>query len=211
MITEERGQRFQDVISHRFQDVIVLENIHDPHNALAAIRNCDAFGIQTAHVVFETEKIFNPKELGKVTSSSANKWVDTVCWEKSADCYSSLREQGFKIIATIIDPKAKTLSEIDFNKQKNAIVFGNEGFGISETAKKMADELVYIPMSGFVDSINLSVSVGVMLYELSRQRQKKNSFCLTHDEQTDLFRRWSKIDLDKKLRAHGVSREDASG
>ena len=57
MITDDRQKRFKDVISHRFQDVIVLENIHDPHNALAAIRNCDAFGIQTAHFVFETEII----------------------------------------------------------------------------------------------------------------------------------------------------------
>ena len=86
MISEERKKRFQEVTSHRLQDVIVLENIHDPHNALAAVRNCDAFGIQTAHIIFETEKIFNPKELGKVTSSSANKWVDTICWEKTSEC-----------------------------------------------------------------------------------------------------------------------------
>jgi len=200
MITDDRQKRFKDVISHRFQDVIVLENIHDPHNALAAIRNCDAFGIQTAHAVFETEKIFNPKELGKVTSSSANKWVDIVCWKKSVDCYSSLREQGFKIIATIIDPKAKTLSEIDFNKQKNAIVFGNEGFGISETAKKTADELVYIPMNGFVDSINLSVSVGIALYELNRQREKSEAFHLNQNEQDLLLKKWIDSEIKKKYR-----------
>lgn len=210
MITEERKKRFQDVISKRFQDVIVLENIHDPHNALAALRNCDAFSIQTAHFVFETEKMFNPKELGKVTSSSANKWIDTVCWEKSTDCFTQLKKDGFKIIATIIDPKAKSLHEIDFNIQKTAIIFGNEGFGISETAKKVADELVYIPMNGFVDSINLSVSVGIILYELSRQRQVNNKFKLTQKEQTNLFKKWYRIDLDKKLCAHGVSRKDVS-
>lgn len=205
MLTDSRLDRFKQVISHRFQDVVVLENIHDPHNALAAIRNCDAFGVQTAHVVFETEKIFNPKELGKVTSSSANKWVDTVCWKKSVDCFAQLKKNGFNIIATVIDPKAKPISEIDFNKQKNAIVFGNEGFGISETAKKTADELIYIPMQGFVDSLNLSVTVGVLLYELYRQRQGSKIFYLSLQEQEELFKKWEGIDVQKKLRGHEMS------
>ncbi len=210
MISDKRQIRFQSVISHRFQDVIILENIHDPHNALAALRNCDAFGIQTAHFVFETEKIFNPAELGKLTSASANKWIDTVTWNSMLQCSVTLKQQGFRILATVIDPKAKPLQEIDFNKQKIAIIFGNEGFGISETAKKAADELVYIPMNGFVDSINLSVSVGLMLYELSRQRQNKKIFNLTQEEQENLFKKWSRIDLSKKLRAHGVSPKDVS-
>lgn len=205
MLTDSRLERFKQVIYHRFQDVIVLENIHDSYNALAAIRNCDAFGIQTAHVVFETEKIFNPKELGKVTSSSANKWVDTVCWEKSAECFTQLKKDGFKIIATVIDPKAKPLSAINFNKQKTAIVFGNEGFGISETAKKMADELVYIPMKGFVDSLNLSVTVGVILYELCRQRNDNHLFNLSLEEQEELFKKWESAHVQKRLRDHAVS------
>lgn len=200
MITEERAQRFQDVISHRFQDVIVLENIHDPHNALAALRNCDAFGVQTAHFIFETEKIFNPAELGKLTSASANKWIDTVTWNSMLQCSVSLKQQGFRILATVIDPKAKPLQEIDFNKQKTAIIFGNEGFGISDTAKKVTDELVYIPMNGFVDSINLSVSVGIMLYELNRQREENAAFHLNQKEQDALLKKWIDSEIKKKYR-----------
>lgn len=200
MIGSQRKKRFEDVISKRYQDVVVLENIHDPHNALAAIRNCDAFGIQTAHVVFETEKIFNPKALGKVTSSSANKWVDTVCWEKTQDCFDDLKKKGYRIVATVIDPSAKPLSAIDLNQQKNAIVFGNEGFGISETAKKMADELVYIPMHGFVDSINLSVTVGIMLYELDRQRAGNTIFNLTDENKEALLKKWIDMEIKKKYR-----------
>jgi tRNA (guanosine-2'-O-)-methyltransferase len=200
MISEERKNRFKNVISHRFQDVIVLENIHDPHNALAALRNCDAFGIQTAHFIFETEKIFNPKELGKITSSSANKWVDTVCWKKSADCFYQLKKEEFNIIATIIDPSAKPIDEINLNKQKNAIIFGNEGFGISETAKKTADELAYIPMLGFVDSINLSVSVGIMLYKLAGQRKENGTFNLSPKEQDNVRKKWIDDEIKKKYR-----------
>lgn len=198
MITEERDTRFRGVISHRLQDVVVLENIHDPHNALAAIRNCDAFGIQTAHVIFEKEKQFNPKALGKATSSSANKWVDTVCWEKTTDCFKSLHDSGFKIIATVIDERAKRLPDIDFTGGKTALVFGNEGFGISEEAKNLADELVYIPMHGFVDSLNLSVTVGVMLYELSRHRE--GAFRLSGAEQDALYEKWIAAEMKKKFR-----------
>src|SRR3989338_8402589 len=197
MITDDRQKRFKDVISHRFQDVIVLENIHDPHNALAAIRNCDAFGIQTAHFVFETEKIFNPTELGKMTSASANKWIDTVTWNSMLQCSVSLKQQGFRIVATVIDPTAKLLQKIDFNKQKTAIIFGNEGFGVSETAKKIADELIYIPMNGFVDSINLSVSVGIALYELNRQREKNVAFHLNQKEQDALLKKWIDSEIKK--------------
>lgn len=200
MISDKRQKRFQDVISHRQQDVIVLENIHDPHNALAALRNCDAFGIQTAHFVFETEKIFNTSELGKLTSASANKWIDTVSWNSMFQCSVTLKQKGFRIVSTVIDPKAKPLHEINFNKQKTAIVFGNEGFGISETAKKVADELVYIPMSGFVDSINLSVSVGIVLYELNRQRKGSDKFNLSPKEQKDLLNKWIDGEIKKKYR-----------
>lgn len=200
MISDKRQTRFQDVISHRQQDVIVLENIHDPHNALAALRNCDAFGIQTAHFVFETEKIFNPSELGKLTSASANKWIDTVTWKSMFQCSNSLKQQGFHIVATIIDSNAKPLQKIDFNKKKTAIIFGNEGFGISETAKKVADELVYIPMNGFVDSINLSVSVGIMLYELNRQRMDSSKFNLSPKERKDLQNKWINSEIKKKYR-----------
>lgn len=200
MLTTKRTERFQQVLSQRLQDVVVLENIHDPHNALAAIRNCDAFGIQTAHIVFETEKLFNPQKLGRATSSSANKWVDTKCWEKSLDCVQHLKRDGYHIIATIIDNKAKQLDGFSFPQQKSAIVFGNEGFGISDTIKKEADELVYIPMHGFVDSINLSVSVGVMLFELNKQRTKSNFGYMAKQEQEKLLKKWTDLEIKRKMR-----------
>ena len=198
ILSEKRDKRFRSVIEGRLQDVIVLENIHDPHNALAAIRNCDAFGIQTVHFIFEKEKQFNPEKLGKATSSSANKWVDAVCWEKTADCLESLKKDGFRIVATIVDKDAKQLSEADFTRQKTALVFGNEGFGITDTAKHLADDLVYIPMSGFVDSLNLSVTVGVTLYELSKHR--RGIFHLSGIEQQRLYDKWMKDEMRKKYR-----------
>lgn len=200
MITEKRKKRLQDVVDKRIQDVIVLENIHDPHNALASIRNCDVFGIQTAHFIFETEKVFNPEKLGKLTSASANKWINTITWKKTTDCIVSLKKQGFTIVSTIIDPNAQILPNVDFSKAKTALIFGNEGFGISETAKNLSDTLVYIPMNGFVESINLSVSVGIMLYELSRQRRKHTSFFLSRLEKDKQLKRWTDLEIKKKMR-----------
>lgn len=200
MITEKRKKRLWDVIDNRIQDVIVLENIHDPHNALASIRNCDAFGIQTAHFIFETEKVFNPEKLGKLTSASANKWIDTVIWTKTKDCITALKKQGFRIVSTIIDLKAQILSGADFSKGKTAFVFGNEGFGISETAKKLSDELVYIPMNGFVESLNLSVSVGIVLYELFQQRNNHKSFFLPGTSKSKLFKQWTELETKRKMR-----------
>lgn len=190
ILTEKRLERFKGVASSRLGDCVVLENIHDPHNALAAFRNCDAFGIQTVHIIFETEKIFSPTALGKATSSSANKWVDTVCWKTSQECFRSLKADGFQLTATVIDPKAKKLTEMQFPKQKIALIFGNEGFGISATAKTSADELMYIPMSGFVDSLNLSVSVGVVLYELYKQRYLGKHKILSEKSVAELIDRW---------------------
>ncbi len=199
-MTEKRMNRFRDVVSKRLRDVIVLENIHDPHNALAAIRNCDAFGIQTAHFVFETEKVFNPEKLGKLTSASANKWIDSVSWNSTRECFSRLKRDGYRIYATILDPHASSLHDLTFPEGKAAVVFGNEGAGITETAKRMADELVYIPMSGFVDSINLSVSVGILLYELARQRNRTGQSRLTSGQQETLLNKWIGEETRKKYR-----------
>lgn len=176
MLTEERIERLKTVASNRIQDVVVLENIHDPHNAAAALRNCDAFGIQTVHVIFETEKEFNPEKLGKLTSASANKWLSVKTWTSSEECFSSLKKEGFYIVATAIDKTAQSFDSFKLPAQKTAFIFGNEGFGITETAKKMADSLLYLPMYGFVDSLNLSVTVGVVAYHIAEER-KRTGLC----------------------------------
>lgn len=170
MLTDKRIARLKSVAAERLHDIIVLENIHDPHNAAAALRNCDAFGIQEVHVIFETEKMFNPEKLGKLTSASANKWLTVKTWATTAECFAHLKERGYTIIATAIDTKAVSFDALVLPPTPVALVFGNEGFGITETAKKNADILLYIPMYGFVDSLNLSVTVGICTHFLRSQR-----------------------------------------
>lgn len=200
MLTSERTERLKTVASNRIQDIVVLENIHDPHNAAAALRNCDAFGIQTVHVIFETEKMFNPEKLGKLTSASANKWLTIQTWTNTSECFNSLKKEGFYIAATAIDNTAQSFDTFDFPKQKTAYVFGNEGFGITETAKKLADKLLYLPMYGFVDSLNLSVTVGVVAHRVAVRRLESNEGRYSSVEAKKLADEWIAEDERRRNR-----------
>ncbi len=199
-LTDERVKRLQDVASKRVKDAIVLENIHDPHNAAAALRNCDAFGIQTVHVIFETEKMFNPEKLGKLTSASANKWLTIKTWTSTAECFTSLKKEGFYLAATAIDAKAQSFDDFAFPDTKIAFIFGNEGFGITETAKKLADTLVYLPMQGFVDSLNLSVTVGIVTHKIALERTKTGKARFTPNEAKALSSEWIQRDEESRMR-----------
>ncbi|MFZ2206374.1 MAG: RNA methyltransferase [Microgenomates group bacterium] len=199
-LTNERVQRLTKVASNRLHDIIVLENIHDPHNAAAALRNCDAFGIQEVHVIFETEKMFNPEKLGKLTSASANKWLTVKTWTSTSECFAALKKEGYLIVATAIDKTAQSFDSFKFPTTKTAFVFGNEGFGITETAKKLADVLIYLPMYGFVDSLNLSVTVGVVAHHIRKVRNNSKECCYSNVESQELSQKWIKRDEEERRR-----------
>lgn len=165
-----RQIKIERVMKNRHQGIIVLEDIHDPHNAAAVWRSADCFGFGKIYIIFNQEKVFNPKKVGKASSSSANKWLDFEIFKSTDECYKKLKNDGYKIYATILDDKAKDLNKIKFVRGKNAIVLGNEHRGISEFGANNADEKVYIPMLGMVQSLNLSVTAGIMMWEYQRQK-----------------------------------------
>ncbi|MFA5026184.1 MAG: RNA methyltransferase [Candidatus Shapirobacteria bacterium] len=166
-----RQEKIQNVINNRQEGVIVLENIADPHNAAAVWRTADAFGFQKIYLVYSKEKIINPKKIGKASSSSANKWLSFKIFKNIDECYLELRKDGYKIYATILDEEANQIRETRFENKKVAIVLGNEHRGLSEEAIKGADEKIYIPMKGMVQSLNISVTAAILMYELDRQRK----------------------------------------
>ena len=165
-----RRGKILGVIQKRQEGVIVLEDIHDPHNAAAVWRSADGFGFQKVYLIFEQEKAFNPKKIGKASSSSANKWLDFKIFKSTKKCLLELKKEGYEIYATMLDKEAMDLKSANFKKRKVAIMLGNEHRGLSETAIEMADEKVYIPMKGMVQSFNLSVTAAVVMYEVSKQR-----------------------------------------
>lgn len=170
-LSAKRLKRFQTVASNRQAGLaIVLEDIHDPHNAAAILRTCDGLGVQDVYVIFEQEAFYNIKKIGKVSSSSANKWLTFHIYRSAKECFRDLKKSKYQICATILDPKAKNLLTTNLKAKKLALVVGNEHRGISPTAVKFADTLLYFPMQGFVESFNVSVSAAVFLYEIIRQR-----------------------------------------
>ena len=151
---------------------VVLENIHDPHNMNAILRSCDAVGVMTVHFLYYVEDF--PK-LNHVTSSGAYKWLEYERHTSVADCFDKLHADGFQILATKLDSTAKSLYSCDLTKS-TALVLGNEHRGISDEVAALADELIYIPMMGMAESLNVSVATAVALFEAHRQRTERGMY-----------------------------------
>jgi tRNA (guanosine-2'-O-)-methyltransferase len=190
--TPRRIERFRSVISRRQRDLtVVLENIHDPHNVSAILRSCDAVGILRVELLYTIEKF---PALGKKSSSSASKWVECRKHRDVAACYAALRREGFKVLATAVADAAPDLFDLDLTGPV-AIVLGNEHRGVSTEASSLADGLFRIPMSGMIESLNVSVAAAVCLFEAYRQRVRSgrvSTSALAGDEQSRLLEEWLK-------------------
>ena len=175
MPTERRLERIREVQSRRQKDVIlVLEDVWDPHNAEAIFRSCDAFGIQDVYLIFDQQEPFDPHDIGHRSSASAHKWLSFQSFGSSLDCLAKLKEEGFTTVATALAEDADSLYESTvFDpkvSEKLAIFIGNESRGLSQTVLDAVDTKVMIPMRGMVQSLNVSVTSGIVLFELTRQR-----------------------------------------
>ena len=171
MPTPERMQRYREVAEGRQQGVVVLEDIHDPHNAEAVFRSCDAFGFQRVCLIFDEEEPFDPRRVGKLSSSSANKWLDFEVYTSARECLDTLHGEGFEVVATVAAGRAEELFAAELTAPRIALLLGNENRGLSPQAVRLADRRITIPMAGMVRSLNLSVTAAIALYELTRQRR----------------------------------------
>ncbi|MBU6196640.1 MAG: RNA methyltransferase [Cyanobacteria bacterium REEB446] len=171
MPTPERLEKITNTCKQRRKGIIVLEDIHDKHNIEAVFRSCDAFGIQMLYIIFDKERPFDPRLVGKNSSSSANKWIDFKIFSKTEDAYAELKSQGYKIYATALTDEAESIYETNFIAQdKVAIALGNENRGLSKFAIDQADSCIIIRMLGMLQSLNLSVTASICMFELNRQR-----------------------------------------
>ena len=166
----QREARIDQVLARRQPGLtVVLEDVHDPHNAAAVLRSADATGVLEIHTVHQHEPA-PTKRPSRATSSSATKWVPVVRHEDVATCYAALRERGVQIVATALTDDSVDLYDVDFTRP-TAIVMGNEHRGLTSGAIAAADLTVRIPMSGMVESLNISVATAVTLFEAFRQRR----------------------------------------
>lgn len=166
--TPERRARMQQVLARRQKDLtLVLANIHDPHNVSAIYRSCDAFGVPEVHLYY-THTAF--PDLGRKTSASARKWVDSIRHKDRESLLAALRADGRQILATSCTPAARPLREWDFTRP-TAVIMGNEHSGVDPELSDMVDGELYIPMQGMIQSFNVSVAAAIILAEAARQRE----------------------------------------
>lgn len=190
--TEKRIEKIKWVVGKRQPSLkVVIENIHDPHNVSAIFRTCDAAGIPKVALLYNLEKF---PRIGKRSSASAYKWIEREKFKSVEECYEGLREEKFVIYASSLNADSKSLFELDFTK-KTALVFGNEHRGLSNEAEELADERFFIPMYGMVQSLNVSVSAAISIYEALRQRSLKGLYDeseMTSKELKKLIDEWAK-------------------
>jgi len=173
MKSQRRIEKLSAAINYTQPDLtIVVENIHDPHNVSAILRTCDAVGVRRINLLYNEEKF--PK-IGKKSSASAYKWIETEKFKSVSDCYKFLRADGFLIVASVVSSKSKSLYDLELTR-KVALVFGNEHRGVSAEAASAADVSFQIPMFGMVQSLNVSVACAITLFEAVRQRVKSGNF-----------------------------------
>jgi tRNA (guanosine-2'-O-)-methyltransferase len=170
MPTPERIEKVERVLAHRQADLrVVLEGVTIAHNASAVMRTCDAAGILYLDLVSPNPELLR---LNEAISTRADKWLEIGVHAAPAACLRPLKEAGFEIVATRLTREAALYTEVDLARPV-ALVFGSESEGISDECLAFADRVVRIPMFGMVQSLNLSVSVAVMLYEALRQKAAK--------------------------------------
>lgn len=170
-----RVELFDQVLMNRTEYItIVLEDIYQAQNASAVLRSCDCLGIQHVHIIEEKNFFQTDREV----AMGSSKWLNLHRYKKFHDpteaAIKNLRDQGYRIIATTPHSNDVTLDEFDLSKGKIALFFGTEHTGLSKKVLFQADEFLRIPMLGFTESFNISVSAALILHHLSLKLRKSD-------------------------------------
>jgi tRNA (guanosine-2'-O-)-methyltransferase len=190
-ITPERWGKFEQIIQLRTRYItIVLEDIYQSHNASAVLRSCDCFGIQDVHII---ENI-NKYEVNPDVALGAPKWLTLEKYNQgdhnTFHCLDHLKSNGYKIYCTTPHENNHTPETLPLD-HKFAMVFGTELAGLSRTALEMADGFIKIPMVGFTESLNISVSAALLMNRLSsRLRGSEFIWTLTEPEKLTILLEW---------------------
>jgi tRNA (guanosine-2'-O-)-methyltransferase len=186
VILPRRVQRMQEILDRRTRRITVLfEDVYHPHNASAVMRTAECFGVQDVHVV-EQDKRFRPST--DVVRGAA-RWLTLQRHDTIADAATSLRGHGYLLAATSVDPGSVPLGELPVDRPL-ALCFGTEETGLSREALGLADLLVHVPMEGFTESLNVSVTAALCLRELTARVRAGADWWLSDAEKDDLRLVW---------------------
>lgn len=155
-------------MEHRKNDLtLILENLNEDINIQAILRTAEAFGVGLVCIIYDEKK----PRLSGGAASGASKWLNIEFFTDTKDCIKSLKKKGYLVVGALVNPESDILWEQDFSG-KVAVLMGNEVQGMSEEAQKLVDKNIYLPMLGLTESLNVSVSAGIFLYEVIRQKEK---------------------------------------
>ena len=187
-MTAERFETLRRTADCRTDYLTVLaENMFHGQNAAALMRHCEAFGVQRLHTV-ETVCPFDPNPL---ITRGTEQWVDLVRHASTAEALRALKGAGYRIVATTPHRGSSTPESFDVAAGPFALVFGTEHAGISEEVIAAADEFLRIPMCGMVESLNVSASAAILIYQLSeRMRRTLDGWALDEAAHAELLYRW---------------------
>lgn len=178
-ITPERSAKFLRVLQQRTKHfTVAIEDIFQLHNTSAVLRSCEIFGIQELNVIEEKYG----KTIDKEIAMGAQKWVDVTRYQSTKACIETLREKGYRIIATSPHEDSCFMDDFDIS-MPSALFFGTERLGLSEEIIKQADGFLKIPMIGFTESINVSSSAAIIIQNLSSRLHRSGiEWQLTEEE-----------------------------
>jgi tRNA (guanosine-2'-O-)-methyltransferase len=189
ILTENRKERFLNVLKNRTRHfTVAVEDVFQMHNTSAVMRSCEVFGIQELNVI---EQRFG-KRIDKEIAMGAQKWVDINAFDSITGCLDNLQSRGYQIIATTPHEDDCLLDDFDISKP-SALFFGTERDGLSEEILNRADGFLKIPMVGFTESLNISVSAAIIIQNLTERLRKSNiKWQLSEEEIVEKRLQWAK-------------------
>jgi tRNA (guanosine-2'-O-)-methyltransferase len=190
-VSENKSGLFERIIKDRTRYItVVLEDIFQPHNASAVLRTCDCFGVHDVHIIENN----NTYEVNPDVALGSSKWLNLVKHNSSDNntlsAYKALKKKGYRIVATTPHKNDVMLDELELDK-KTAFVFGTELNGLSQEAIDHADAYVKIPMYGFTESFNISVSASLILHHtIEKLKKSEIKWQLSEEEIIDIKLSW---------------------
>ncbi len=188
VINDDRIERLQEVLNQRTRYLtVVLDDIYQPQNSSAVIRTCECIGIQDLHII--EDRNAHKTSLDVVKGSS--KWINLNHHNKNRiDCIKKLRDNDYKIVAMTLSEASIPLESLPIN-EKLALCFGCEETGLDKEIEDNADYKAQIPINGFTQSYNISVSAGISLYYLyNKIKATEQSWQLSNEEKEELLIDW---------------------
>lgn len=197
-VSDTRKEKFEQVLNYRTRHItIALEDLYQPHNASAVLRSCDIFGIQDIHII-ENKHAYT---VNKDIAMGSPKWLNIHKYRKeednTLDCINKLKAKGYRIVATSLHEKGYEIKDLPVDKPL-ALFFGTELTGISETVQQNADDFVMIPMYGFTESFNISVSAALCLHTMVTKLHNTDvDWHLSEEEKDELRLNWLRKSIAK--------------